>query len=175
MKRFFLLGITLMVSAAMLMTACKKDKPQPDNNSGNGGSDTPTEAAANTMVLNGTTYHLNSRYGIDPETGRSYADAETVELDANEDPIYTIIADVEVNTLNKTYTFPLSLTDDEIVYWHIHDLNWNFELGPDLESGTMTISRTENLFTYKVKGKTGDQTVDFHLSVPSSEWTGGHK
>ena len=31
MKRsFYLLGITLMVSAAMLMTACKKDEPTPD-------------------------------------------------------------------------------------------------------------------------------------------------
>lgn len=32
MKRFFFLGVTLMVSAAMLMTACKKDEV---NNSGN--------------------------------------------------------------------------------------------------------------------------------------------
>ena len=174
MKRFFLLGITLMVSVAMLMTACKKDKPQPAN-SGNDGSNASTEVAANTLVLNGTTYHLNSRYGIDPETGRSYADAETVELDANGDPLYTIIADVEVNTLNKTYTFPLSLTDDEVVYWAIHDFNWNYELGPDLESGTMTISRTNNLFTYKVDGKAGDQTVKFLLSVPSSEWGGEAK
>lgn len=174
MKRFFLLGITLMVSAAMLMTGCKKDKPQPDNSS-NGGSNTQTDIAANTLVLNGTTYHLNSRYGIDPETGRSYVDAETVELDANGDPLYTIIADVEVNTLNKSYTFPLSLPEDEVVYWAIHDFNWTYELGPDLESGSMSINRTNSLFTYKVDGKAGDQTVKFLLSVPSSEWGGGEK
>ncbi len=167
-----------MAAAAMLMTGCKKDKPQPDNsgNGGNGGgSDTPTEIAANTLVLNGTTYHLNSRYGIDPETGRSYADAETVEVDANGDQLYNIIADVEVNTLNKTYTFPLSETSDEIVYWSIHDFNWDYEIGPNLESGTVTISRTNDLFIYKVNGKAGDQTVNFYLSVPSSEWGGGVK
>lgn len=103
MKKIFFLGITLMVSAAMLLTACKKDKPQPNN----GGNDTPTptEAAANTLVLNGTTYHLDSDYSID-SNGRSYAGAETVEDDAEDNPLFTIIADVELNTLNKTYTFP---------------------------------------------------------------------
>lgn len=54
-----------MVSAAMLMTGCKKDKPQPDNNSGNGGSgggcDTPSETiAANTVVYDGVTYHIDN-------------------------------------------------------------------------------------------------------------------
>ena len=176
MKRFFLLGITLMVSTAMLMTGCKKDNPQPDSSGNGGGSDTPTEIAANTMVLNGTTYHLNSSYGIDPETLRSYAYAVTVELDANGDPFYTIIADVELNTLNKTYSFPLSLPDDEIIWWAIHEFNnYDSQIGPDLDSGTMTISRTDNLFTYKVDGKTGDQTVSFNISVPASEWTGGYK
>ena len=34
MKRFFLLGITLMVSAVMLMTACKKDETNNGNNDG---------------------------------------------------------------------------------------------------------------------------------------------
>ena len=31
MKRFLLLGITLLVSVAMLMTACKKDEPNKNN------------------------------------------------------------------------------------------------------------------------------------------------
>ena len=31
MKKFLLLGITLMVSAAMLMIACKKDEPSKNN------------------------------------------------------------------------------------------------------------------------------------------------
>lgn len=167
MKRNFFLGITLMVSAAMLLTACKKDKPQPNN----GGNDTPTptEAAANTLVLNGTTYHLDSDYSID-SNGRSYAGAETVEDDAEDNPLFTIIADVELNTLNKTYTFPLPTTGEEVIYWNIHDSNWDFEMGPDLESGTLTISRTDDLFTYKVNGKIGNQTVSFHISVPASEW-----
>ena len=169
MKRIFLLGITLMVSAAMLMTACKKDNPQPDNGGNDTPTPTPTEVAANTMVLNGTTYHLNCHYSIDVN-GRSYAGAETVELDAENNPLFTIIADVEQNTLNQTYTFPLPTTGEEVVYWSIHDLNWDFEMGPDLESGTLTISRTDDFFTYKVNGKTGDKTISFHISVPASEW-----
>ena len=38
MKRFFLLGITLMVSVAMLMTACKKDEVKNNGNNGGGGT-----------------------------------------------------------------------------------------------------------------------------------------
>ena len=39
MKRFLLLGITLMVSAAMLMTACKKDETNNGNNNGGEGTE----------------------------------------------------------------------------------------------------------------------------------------
>ena len=35
MKRFFLLGITLMISMAMLMTACKKDEVKTNGNNNN--------------------------------------------------------------------------------------------------------------------------------------------
>ncbi|MBO6050550.1 MAG: hypothetical protein J6P65_01050 [Bacteroidales bacterium] len=47
MKRFFLLGITLMVSVAMLMTACKKDEVKNNGNNNNtenpGGGGTAAE------------------------------------------------------------------------------------------------------------------------------------
>lgn len=185
-----------MVSAAMLMTACKKDKPQPDNNSGNGGnsgsgsSDTPTEAAANTLVLNGTTYQLYSHYELSADPDRSYAGGETVDVDVNNDPLYTVIADVEGNGLNHTYDLTQSY-EDAYYYFNVHDGMWNYNFGQDnhgmvygtindstydgtiFSQGSMTITRDDNLFVYKVAGVLKDgQKVAFHLSVPASEWNG---
>ena len=147
-----------VAAAAMMFASCSKDDKEKN--------DTPTEAAANTLVLNGKVYQLNSHYDMGDD--RTYAGAETVDFDANGNPLYTIIADVEGSTLNQTYTFP-EFPNGE-VYWTIHDANWEFQLGPALESGTMNISRTDDFFVYKVNGSFGDMTVSFNISVPASEW-----
>ena len=167
MKKVF--SILMVAFAMTVMVACNKD----DNggNSGNGGNGggnvTPTEAAANTLVINGKTYQLISQYEMGGE--RTYADAETVDTNENGTPLFTIIADVEDITLNQTYTFP-NIPEGGAIFWSIHDATWEFQIGPVLESGTMSISRTDDLFTYKVNGMMDGQMVAFHISVPESEW-----
>lgn len=148
--------IIVLAAVAMLFTACSKDNTQ-------------TEAAANTLVLEGRIYQLECSYMIDAN-GRSYASGLTVDKDANGEPLYTIIADVEIPTLNKTYDLAnLPVDSDEIIFFSIHDANWEFN--PVFVSGTLTISRTEELFTYKVTGVTVDNmAVSFHISVPKAQW-----
>ena len=41
MRKFFILGTAIVVSMAMLMTACKKDDPKPDNGGNNNNQETP--------------------------------------------------------------------------------------------------------------------------------------
>ena len=169
-----------LAATMMLFVGCDKDD--------NGGNDTPTEAAANTLVLNGTTYRLNSHYEQSADNDRSYADAETVETDAIGDPLYTIIADVEGNSFNRTYDLTKSY-EDAYYYFNVHDGMWNYNFGQDnhgeihgtindsnydgsiFSRGNMTITKDNNLFVYKVSGVLKDgQTVAFHISVPASEW-----
>lgn len=146
----------MFVAAATLMFAsCEKD------------DDTPTEAAANTLVLNGKVYQLNSHYDMGDE--RSYASAETTVLNSNGEPLYTIISDIESNTINHTYDLSKPV-EGAIIFWSIHDADWEYQLGPILDEGTVTISRDENNFVYKVKGKQNGTTVSFNISVPASEW-----
>lgn len=106
MKRFFLLGITLMTVAAMLMTGCKKDKPQPDNNSGNGGgSDTPTQTIAdNTLVYDGVTYHLDNVYVEYCHSELTLMIATTNDTLEDGRPMLTV-DDIHIspNVWNKTY------------------------------------------------------------------------
>lgn len=155
MKKVF--SILMVVMIATMMMSCGKDK-------------TDGEAADNTLLMNGKTYQLESQYALGMD-GRSYAFACTVDLDANGDPLYTIISDVEENTLNKTYDLSQPPVQDEIIFWSIHDSNWEFQIGPELPSGTLTISRDKDLFVYKVNGKTEDgQLLSFTISVPASEW-----
>ena len=138
----------------------------------NNGGDNPVEAAANTLVMNGITYHLESTYTIGFE-GRSYASANTVELDENGDPVYYIIADIEAEDLNHTYHFgnPAELGSS---FFFIRDANYLIdmsEIGPDnFTSGTITVSRNENLFEYKVAGVADGKPISFTMSVPASEW-----
>lgn len=161
-KIFSILMLAMFAMCATVMVACDDDD---DDN--NGGNNIIKEAAANTLVLNGKVYQITSHYEMGGD--RTYASAETIEVDGNGDPLYTIIADVEGYTLNQTYTFP-DIPTQGGVFWCIHDANWDFQIGPELEKGSMTIGRTDNLFTYKVSGKIGNQTVAFHISVPASEW-----
>ena len=131
------------------------------------------EVTANTLVINGKLYQLNSGFGMD-ENGRGYADATTTELDGNGDPKLRVIADVEVQTYNDTYTFPLP---GNSFFFSIHDANYDYECGlPAFTTGTLTITKTETLFEYKVDGQTQDgQNVSFWISVPASEWSSHSK
>lgn len=186
--RFFM----MFVAALMMFTACKKDKPQPDNgNNGNNETPTVTEAAENTMVFNGRVYQLNCGYGIDVAQNRSYASGSTVETDANGDPLYEIMSDVEDFCLNRvfdlttvyedaTYYFSMRTPDYSEEYSQGNTsgfgingiINGNYyEDSSIFSSGRLTITRTETDFIYKLTGtlKTG-QSLSFHIHVPSSEW-----
>ena len=142
----------------LTVTSCDKDDDK-----------TVTEAAANTLVINGKLYQLNSGFGVD-ENGRGYADATTTELDGNGDPKLTVKADVEVQTYNDTYSFPLPGSS---FFFSIHDANYDYECElREFTTGTLTITKTETLFEYKVDGQTLDgQNVSFWISVPASEWS----
>ena len=100
--------IAFVTMAALFFAGCEKDEPiekpepQPDP--------TPTEAAANTLIIDGSTYNLQCAFRID-QNGRGYADAQTVELDTEENPLYFIIADVESNSLNHTFNLTEFVTD----------------------------------------------------------------
>lgn len=151
----------MFVAAATLLfaAACSKDDDKND----------VTEATANTLVINGKLYQLNSGFGVD-ENGRGYANATTTELDGNGDPKLTVKADVEVQTYNSTHSFPLP---SDSFFFSIHDANYDYECGlPAFTTSTLTITKTETLFEYKVDGQTQDgQNVSFWISVPASEWS----
>lgn len=148
-----------LAATMMLFVGCGKDD---ENNN------TAAEAAVNTLVVNGKVYQLSSHYQMG--VGRTYAGAETVDLNANGDPLYTITADVEDVTLNQTYTYP-DIPGGGELFWGIHDANWDFQIGaPELTEGTITISRTDDLFVYKVNGSRDGLTVSFNITVPASEW-----
>ena len=186
MKKVF--SILMIALLTIAMVACKKDKPKPDNNNDN---PAVTEAAANTLVLNGTVYHLNSHYQYSAEQDRSYAGASTVETDANGDPLYDIISDVENFCLNRTLDLTTAY-DDASYYFAVHNSMWSEQIFQDyhvgngfygmindldygensiFSSGTLTVSKDENAFTYKVTGvlKNG-KSLGFHIYVPASEW-----
>jgi len=186
MKKVF--SILMIALLTIAMVACKKDKPKPDNNNDN---PAVTEAAANTLVLNGTVYHLNSHYQYSAEQDRSYAGASTVETDANGDPLYDIISDVENFCLNRTLDLTTAY-DDASYYFAVHNSMWSEQIFQDyhvgngfygmindldygensiFSSGTLTVSKDENAFTYKVTGvlKNG-KSLSFHIYVPASEW-----
>lgn len=181
MKTRKLMAFVTMI--ALLFASCQKDEPeeipQPQP--------TPTEAEANTLIINATTYHLQSKYSID-QNGRGYVDAQTTELDAEENPLYSIIADVESGSLNGTYDLTEFTFD---YYFNVHSNDASFSVSQDYHldtgvnawigneehpsgvftSGTLSITKTEALFTYKLNGiLVNGQTLNFHISVPASEW-----
>lgn len=183
MKTRKLLVFATIIS--LFFAGCKKDepieKPEPTPDP------TPTEAEANTLIINGTTYHLQSKLSID-QNGRGYADAQTTELDAEENPLYSIIADVEPGSMNGTYDLTEFTSD---YYFNVHNYDDTYGVGQDYHhdtgvsgwigdeehpsgiftSGTLTITKTEDLFTYKLNGTlVNGQTLSFHISVPAAEW-----
>lgn len=164
---------------ALLFAACETDEPEP----------TLEEAAANTLVINGKTYPLNSHYRIS-QSGRTYADGESTEQGGDGNALFFVRADVEAGSANCTvdltqssstveYAFGVSSSDgsfyisqddhsDTDVYGVIGEEIYESSI---FTSGTMTATKSSDLFTYKVTGvlKNGDK-VSFHLSVPASEW-----
>lgn len=151
----------MFVAAATMLfaAACSKDDDKKNE---------PTEAAANTLVIDGTTYKLDSRFH---GTDRGYADATTNETNGAGDPKYTIIADVEVETFNHTYDFPLG-DQGALLFFGIHDANYDYTRSPqDFVSGTLNIVKDESVFVYQVTGKTSQgESISFHIRVPSSDW-----
>lgn len=152
--------LMMFVAAATMIfaAACSKDDDKND----------ATEAAPNTLVINGTTYQLNSGFH---GTDRGYADASTVETNGAGDSKYTIVADVEVETFNHTYDFPLG-DQGAMLFFSIHDADYDYTRGPqDFVSGTLNIVKDESVFVYQVTGKTSQgESISFQISVPSSEW-----
>ena len=166
--------------ATMLFAACGKDEEKTDG---------ATEAAANTLVINGKTYQLESHYAVSM-SGRGYADGHSTDVNTEGAPLYSVRADVELGSANVSidltksyddveYAFGVSNTDNTFyVCQDDHsDTDAYGSINEDLyeesifTSGTLTVSKTDDLFTYKVTGtlKNGD-AISFHLSIPASEW-----
>ena len=185
--------LMMVVAVMMLFTACKKDNPKPDNDN-NGNTETPavTEAAENTLVFNGKVYQLNCGYGIDALQNRSYASGHTVETNANGESLYEIMSDVEDFCLNRTFDLTTEY-EDATYYFSMRTPDYSEEYSQGntggfgvngtindeyyddnsiFSSGTLTITRTETDFTYKLTGKlkTG-KNLSFNIHVPASEWT----
>lgn len=149
--RFLLMFVA---AATMMLASCEKE---------------PSEAKPNTLVLNGKVYQLNCRYSVGVDD-RSYVDATTVDKDANGEPLYTVFAYVEINTLNHTYDLT-NLVESDIIYWTIHDADWSVKIGPVLPSGTVSISRDDKNFVYKVNGTREDGSqVSLNVTVPAENW-----
>ena len=151
----------MFVAAATMLfaAACSKDDDKKSE---------PTEAAANTLVIDGTTYKLDSRFH---GTDRGYADATTIETNGAGEPKYTIVADVEQETYNQTYNLGEG-QQGGMLFFSIHDYNYEYERSVgDFVSGTLNIVKDESVFVYQVTGKTSQgESISFHIRVPSSEW-----
>ena len=181
-----------MVAIAMTaMVGCDKEKDKDnDNNNGGGDNNTPTEAAANMAVIDGRTYHLNCRYSID-QNGRGYLDAESAE---QQNSVASLNIRGDVTQTNRTYDLTHYVEDGDYAFGvtesnsespctfqqdnhvdgepHFYGVINGQEYGDGaFESGTLTVSRTDALLTYKLTGvlKSG-KSVSFHASVPASDW-----
>lgn len=175
----------MMVAFAMTaMIACDKDKE------GDGDDNTTTEAAANTAVIDGRTYHLNCRYAVE-QSGRGYLDGESVE---QQDSVSFLNIRCDVRENNRTYDlthyiesadYAFAVTESNGVnscsfqqdnhvdgephyYGAINEQEYS---DGAFQSGTLTVSSANDLLTYKVTGvlKNG-KSVSFHVSIPASEW-----
>ncbi len=176
--------IAFVTVFALLFSACKKDEeeeiPQPVP------TPTPTELTANTLIVNGVSYSLQSSYRID-QNGRGYLDAQTIEVDEESNALYFIVADVETGSLNGTYDLTAGNSD---YYFNVRRGDDSFGISQDCHgdvinawigdvdypsgiftSGTLSTTKDDNLFTYKVNGTlVNGQTVGFYISVPAAEW-----
>ena len=100
MRKLFILGMAFVVSVAMLLTACKKDDPKPDNGENNnqetpgGGEVTPNQEYPETAVvlpqavtdIDGNTYDAvqigNQVWMAENLRTTRYADGTTIPLDS---------------------------------------------------------------------------------------------
>ena len=178
------------VATMIFVAACSKDNDNKDN----GNSGAIIEAAPNTAVIDGRVITIYSHYGID-QNGRGYADAECLEqIDGV--TLLAIRADVEENSLNRTfdlthyyndadYAFGFSFAGDNQTsmlnysqdnhtegvphYYGVID-GENYDEGA-FQSGTLTITRTDDIFDYLLTGKLRNgKAVSFHITVPADEW-----
>lgn len=174
----------LFVAAATMMafTACGEKDNQEDNNNNNQQA-APAEAAANTLVVAGNTYRLESTFSYE-SSGRGYVDAVSVE-----DAGYRLRGDAV--SYNRTFDLTAYTPDADYAFGVDRGENTGFQQDNHVEgephfygvvngqeyadgafqSGTLTISKTDDLFTYKLSGVLRNGTaVAFHVSVPASEW-----
>lgn len=162
-----------LVAFTMVFSSCNRDKIK--------------DPAANTLTIDGKTYTLISDFRID-QNGRGYASAATSDRDAAGMPLYYIISDVETSSYNGTFDLTGSAAD---YYFNVHNDDYSYSVLQDyhqdtgingwigdieypsgiFKTGELTISKDEELFTYKLVGTmVNDQKISFHISVPASEW-----
>ena len=180
----------LFVAAATMMAfiACGEKDNQEDNNNNNNQQVAPAEAAANTLVVAGTTYRLECHFAYD-SSGRGYVDAVSVEKNEEGDDLYSLRGDAE--TYNRTFDLTAYTSDADYAFGVNNIDGFGFQQDNHVEcephfygvvngqeyadgafqSGTLTISKTDDLLTYKLGGVLRNGTaVAFHVSVPASEW-----
>lgn len=145
-----------LAATMMLFVGCDKDDEKT----------TPTEAAANTLVYNGTVYQMTSTYKYE-QSGRVYIDAHAVDMTDNNRPIFSIISD---NPGNGTY----DLANGDGVFFGVRsevDYITSFYNQDTYTSGTIIIEKDDNAFRMKMSGTLENgTTVAFHIYVPVSEW-----
>ena len=186
MKKVF--SILMVAFAMTAMIACNKDNVEDGDDNGN--NNTPTEAAVNTAVIDGRTYHLNCRYAVE-QSGRGYLDAESVE---QQDSVSMLTVRGDVRELNRTYDLTHYIEDADYAFGVMESNGENsctFQQDNHVDgephyygtineqeysdgafsSGTLIVNCADSLLTYKVTGmlKNG-KAVSFHISVPASEW-----
>lgn len=167
------------------MVGCDKDKDKDKDN-----DNTPAEAAANMAVIDGRSYHLNCRYSIE-QNGRGYLDGESTE---QQDGVASLNIRGDVTQTNRTYDLTHYVEDGDYAFGvtesnsenpctfqqdnhvdgepHFYGVINEQEYSDGaFQSGTLTVSRTDALLTYKLTGvlKNG-KSVSFHASVPASDW-----
>ena len=147
--------LMMFAAAAMMMFSFTSCSPDEDG-----------EAAANTLVYNGTVYQMTSTYQYE-HSGCVYIDAAAMDKNSNGIPIFHIISD---NPENGTY----DLTNGGAVFFGVTsevDYITSFGSADSYTSGTVTVEKDDKAFRLKMNGKLASgPDVAFHIYVPASEW-----
>ena len=162
-----------LVAITMVFTSCNRDKIK--------------DPAANTLTIEGKTYSLISSYKID-QNGRGYADAVTLDRNADNAPLYSIIADVETSSQNGTYD--LTVSNVANYYFNVHDEDYIISYSQDshngeidariddveytsgiFKEGKLTVKKDDEVFSYTVSGTlVNGKPMSFNITVPASDW-----
>jgi len=165
--------LIVLAAVAMLFTACGKEKE-------------PT-AGKNQMVYNGTVYDVTSSY--DSNGVMYFYDCAPVTENEEDTPKFYFMGEGYVESLNTSIDLTRGVIEDLTGYWIVLDWNdgsnssfWaanqNCTLGgsidgsdydgePLFKSGTMTFTKDDTAFTYRLKGVlVNDDTIDINLYVP---------